>query len=107
MNTVGDVTLVKFVARYLDESNIHAIGDQLFHLVEKMGCQQLCLDFSNVELVTGTGLGKLVTLHKKVQALGGRLSLYNLNPLIYEVFEITRLTTVLDIQRGQEAVGAA
>ena len=58
----------------------------------------LLLDFSNIEFITGCELGTLITLHKKIKAYGVRLSLVNLNAHVYEVFSITKLHTLFEIQ---------
>src|SRR5437870_10863044 len=71
---IGDVTVVNFVDRkILDEPTIQVIGDQLFSLVDEEGWRKLLLNFGNVEYLSSAALGKLITLHKKLQAAGGRL----------------------------------
>src|SRR6516225_8103622 len=101
---IGDVTVVNFVDRkILDEQNIQVIGDQLFSLVEQDGLRKLLLNFGNVEYLSSAALGKLITLNKKLQAAGGRLILCNIDPQIYEVFEITRLDKFFNIQKEEQA----
>jgi anti-sigma B factor antagonist len=101
---IGDVTVVHFVDRkILDEQNIQIIGDQLFSLVDNDGLRKLLLNFGNVEYLSSAALGKLITLHKKLQAVGGRLVLCNIDPQIYEVFEITRLDKFFNIQKEEQA----
>jgi anti-sigma B factor antagonist len=104
---VEELTRVTLVPKSLDDSNVHSIGDQLFHLIDQQGRRKLQLDFSRVEMVTSAGLGKLVALHKKMQSVGGHLSLHNLGERTYEVFEVTRLDTLLDVRRRQPGIGAA
>jgi anti-anti-sigma factor len=102
---VNDVAVVKFGTRSLEEARIHAIESHLWRLVDEFGHGKLHLDFSNIQVLTSTGLGKLVTLHKKVRNKGGSLSLHNVNPLVYELFEVTRLNTLLDIHRHGQGAG--
>ena len=64
----------------------------------------LLLDFTNVEYLSSVELGTLITLHKRVKAFGGRLTLFNLNAQVYEVFTVTHLQTVLGICREENAV---
>src|SRR5438874_9821999 len=91
-----DVTVVNFVDRkILDEQNIQIIGEQLFGLVDQN--QKILLNFSNVEYLSSAALGKLIALNKKVKAADGRLILCNIDPNIYEVFELTRLDQILKI----------
>jgi anti-sigma B factor antagonist len=101
---IGDVTVVNFVDRkILDEPTIQVIGDQLFSLVDEEGWRKLLLNFGNVEYLSSAALGKLITLHKKLQAAGGRLILCNIDPQIYEVFEITKLDKIFNIQKEEQA----
>jgi len=101
---IGDVTVINFVdKKILDEQNIQVIGEQLFSLVDQEGRRKLLLNFGNVEYLSSAALGKLITLNKKLQGVGGRLILCNIDPQIYEVFEITKLDKFFNIQKEEQA----
>jgi anti-sigma B factor antagonist len=101
---IGDVTVINFVdKKILDEQNIQIIGEQLFGLVDQEGRRKLLLNFGNVEYLSSAALGKLITLNKKLQGAGGRLILCNIDPQIYEVFEITKLDRFFNIQKEEQA----
>ena len=100
---IGGVTVARFVdKKILDETNIQHIGDQLFSLVDDDGRKKILLDFENVEYLSSAALGKLITMDKKVKAAGGKLKLCSVRPEIYEVFAITKLNKLFDIQDDQE-----
>jgi anti-sigma B factor antagonist len=100
---IGDVTIVTFTdKKILDEQNIQIIGEQLFSLVDELGRRKLLLNFRNVEYLSSAALGKLITLNKKVNAAGGKLVLCNIDPQIYEVFEITGLNRIFDIHKEEQ-----
>ena len=102
--TIGDVLVVNFIDRkILDEQNIQIIGEQLFSLVDEAGRRKILLNFGNVEYLSSAALGKLITLNKKLQAAGGRLILCNIDPQIYEVFEITKLNKLFNIHKEEQA----
>ena len=95
----GEVTVVRFVDRkILDEANIQELGTELFKLVEQEKRKSLLLNFSSVEFLSSAALGKLITLDKKMKAIGGKLKLSNIRPEIYEVFAITKLNKLFDIK---------
>ena len=99
----GDITIVNFIDRkILDEQNIQKIGEDLFHLVDSENRQKILLNFGNVEYLSSAALGKFITLNKKVQAAGGKLILCNIDPNIYEVFEITKLNKLFNIQKEEQ-----
>jgi len=101
---IGDVTVVNFVDRkILDEQNIQKIGEDLFGLVDDQGRTKILLNFGNVEYLSSAALGKFITLNKKVQAAGGKLILCNIDAQIYEVFQITRLDRLFNIQKEEQA----
>jgi anti-sigma B factor antagonist len=101
---VGDVTVVNFVdKKILDEQNIQIIGEQLFNLVEELNRHKLLLNFSNVDSLSSAALGKLISLERKVKAVGGKLILCNIAPQIHEIFEITKLDSRFNIQKEEQA----
>ena len=103
VETIGDVTVVNFTdKRILDEQNIQVIGEQLFGLVDEQGHRRLLLNFSNVEYLSSAALGKFITLNKKVAATGGKLVMCNINEEIFEVFEITKLNRLFNIQKDEQ-----
>jgi anti-sigma B factor antagonist len=99
----GDITVVNFIDRkILDEQNIQKIGEDLFSLVDELGRKKILLNFSNVEYLSSAALGKFITLNKKVQASGGKLIMCNISDDIYEVFEITKLNRLFNIQKEEQ-----
>jgi anti-sigma B factor antagonist len=100
---IGDITVVNFTDRkILDEANIQLIGEELFSLVDK-GRKKVLLNFGNVEYLSSAALGKLITLNNKLRGAGGRLVLCNIDPQIYEVFEITKLNKFFTIHKEEQA----
>jgi anti-anti-sigma factor len=61
--------------------------------------RHVLIDLTHVERISSVEPGTLVGLHKRVAASGGRLTLFNLSPLVFEVFAVTRLDTFLTICR--------
>ncbi len=99
VSEVGEVAVIRFVDRkIIDEVAIQELGDELFALVEEENRANLLLNFSGVEFLSSAALGKLITLDKKVKAVGGRLKLSNIRPRIYDVFKITNLNKLFDIK---------
>jgi anti-sigma B factor antagonist len=82
----------------LNEETAQAVAGRLFDLVGKMAGRTLVLNFANVAYLTSTMLGKLIALHKRVRAVGGRLVLWDMQPDVFEIFEITRLHTIFNIR---------
>src|SRR5579871_1753688 len=71
---------------------------------ERLEACHLLLDFTNVEYLNSLELGTLITLDNRLKAAGGRLTLFNLNTQIYELFTITHLQTVMGICREERTI---
>lgn len=61
------------------------------------GLYNFIFDFSSVEYIDSSGLGVLVAVQKKSNQKGGRVTIQGLKGEVKELFELTRLTKVLDI----------
>ncbi len=108
VSEVGDVTVVRFRDRkIIDDINIQELGQELFSLIEQDNRGKLLLNFSSVDFLSSAALGKLITLDKKVKAHSGALKLSNIRAEIYEVFAITKLNRLFDIQDDEADALAA
>jgi anti-sigma B factor antagonist len=98
---LDDATVVH-VPRFavLDEANSQALEAQLDALVRRRGRCKLLLDMRRVDYLTSTTLNLLAGLHDRLHRLGGRLLVRAVKPQVYELFEITRLNSLLDVQKS-------
>ena len=95
---IGDVTVVQFLdKKIVDEAVIQTIGDDLLMLVDELGRRKLLLDFSTVEFLSTAALGKLSSLHKRLDDEDGKLVLCGISKTIMEIFRILRLDKLLTI----------
>jgi anti-sigma B factor antagonist len=60
-------------------------------------CNEVEIDFVNVNSINSSGLGILIACLKKVNSTGKKLKLVNLNDKILNVFKITKLDTVFGL----------
>ena len=80
---------------------VQQVGSELFRLVDQQDCLRLLLNFSEVEFLSSAGLGKLITLDKKLKARGGKVRLSNLSPELHDIFRITRLDKLFEIEEDE------
>ncbi len=93
-----DVTLVTFEdENILEEQQLRKLERALLPIVRQNEQKRLVLNFQNVKFMSSSFLGLLVKIHKRVIEMGGHLQLFNLDPKIHKVFEITQLVKVFDI----------
>ena len=88
----GDVSIVGFtVSNLTDDENIELLGRELFTLVDQTGCRKLVLDMGGVRYLTSSVLGKLITLHRRVHRVDGRLIICNIGEGLKEIMSTSRL----------------
>lgn len=91
-------TIVTFTdEKILEERDIAELQQSLMGVIEQSEKINLILDFVNVKFLSSAVLGLLIRVSKKIYEHDGQLRLCNINPRIYEIFKITRLTKIFDI----------
>jgi anti-anti-sigma factor len=100
--TQQDTGLVALGLETLGGPDVEPARVWLMGLAATRRGQDLRLDLSRLGYLTSEGLGLLVAVNREVRAAGGRLTLCNVSGPVYEVFAVTRLTTVLDVRRQEE-----
>jgi anti-anti-sigma factor len=92
---IGQIQVIRPTVSRLDSESL----DRLIESLEMRSDMRLVIDLSAVQYVASPVLGKLINLRKKLGAVGGRLGLRNVHPYLMEVFWVTRLGQVFDLDR--------
>lgn len=87
--------------RLIDPEQLKRLFEELHTLLGKTDAQQIVLDFSGVKFMASAMLGKLVAFQKKCEEFRAKLKLCSVTPDIFEVFKITKLNKVFDIQADE------
>jgi anti-sigma B factor antagonist len=97
---LGDVLVIRFAGPkvHLNEENTPAIAGELFALADAFAGYAFQVDLDNVPFVSTPGLTMLLQFRKRVQAAAGQLRLANLQAQVAEVFRVTHLDSVFDLQ---------
>ena len=101
-------TIVTFTEeKILEERDISELQSSLNGVIEQAEKINLVLDFTTVKFLSSVVLGLLIRVSKKVYERDGQLRLCNINPRVYEIFKITRLTKIFDIYPDRDAAIAS
>ena len=73
------------------------LRESLIGYIEK-GHKSFIIDLGNVDYIDSSGLGTLVAIQKRALQNGGSVIIKNLKGLVKDLFELTRLTKVFEIQ---------
>src|SRR4051794_13145790 len=104
--TSGDGTVVHINEVSLGKPNIHALDGALTRLADAELAHRGSLHLAEAHYISCLDLAPTIRLHRKLKQTGGHLTLLNLHPFVYEVFEVTPLTSILDVRRLEQEVGA-
>lgn len=104
----GDAVVVDVEAPFLTEDmNLEQFGHELFALVDQFGCRKLVVSMRNVRMVTSGGLGKMITVHRKMHRHEGTIVFCDLQQAVVDVLDTSRLITYLTVASDIEAALAS
>jgi anti-anti-sigma factor len=103
----GILTVVFDDARILDEIKLEEVGKELQEMLNKTTEERVILDFRNVKFMSSSMLGKLVQTHKKCGEYKVKLKLCSIDPEIRQVFKITKLDKLFEIEKDEASARAA
>lgn len=102
---INGVHVVSFHDRLLfDDKTVRETSDQLNAALPSGGQPlRLVLDFTGVDLISSSLLGKLILLLRRVEGAGGRLILCELSPTVQTVFKTSNLDKLFKVVRDRTA----
>lgn len=96
VSTADDRAAVVSTRGEIDATSVEQLRPELTALADA-GHSQVVLDLTGVTFLDSSGLGALVSSHRRLQLLGGRLRLVCRNDLVLRVFRLTGLDNVMSI----------
>jgi anti-anti-sigma factor len=93
----------------IDMGTADQLRDRLIPMVTNAGKagESVVLDFSGVDYISSAGLRVLMLAAKEARATGSKIAVAGLQPLVNEIFQISRFDKVLPCHAGvDEAIKA-
>jgi anti-anti-sigma factor len=98
-----EVTVIYFSdGKILDNQRIEQVGKELQNAVPQAIHKKLLLNFRGVSFMSSAMITKLVLLSKSCKAMTVNLKFCEVSPNVMEVFKITKLNKVFDIQPTED-----
>lgn len=91
---LGDVDVIRPTQDLLTRDALDAFLDSV---AMKPGIH-LILDLADVHYLASAALGRLISMKKRVNAVGGRFSIRHIHPDLVEIFRITHLEHVFEME---------
>ena len=90
-----------------EDVNLEHFGHELFALVEQFGCRRVIVNLNEVRMVTSAGLGKMITMHRKMHRHKGTVVFCRLTEAVENVLKTSRLITYLQVAADVDGALAA
>lgn len=101
---IGEILVVGFTdTKILDSQRIEQIGDELQKVIAQATDKKLLCTFRGVSFMSSPMVTKLLQLHKACKSAGVTLKFSDISPNMMEVFRITNLNKMFDIQTDEAA----
>ncbi len=95
--TVTDSNVLVSLSGSIYVEEAAQIRESLIGYIEK-GHKTFLIDLGEVDYIDSSGLGTLVAIQKRALQNGGSVVIKGLKGLVKDLFELTRLTKVFEIQ---------
>lgn len=93
--------------RMVDETLLEELEKSILALIEKTTEEKVILDFDQVNFMSSSMLGKLVKVQKKCKEFKIKLKLSSISPDIRQVFKITKLDKLFDLEKDEASARKA
>jgi len=109
INQQGDVCILRVEGRFVTGTNPEYLQKKLEEL-KRLHQGKVLIDLSRMPHIGSAGIGFLVGIFTSVEASCGRFVMVGLQPRVREVFDSTRLSTIVplskDLASGLAALGS-
>ena len=92
---VGEATVVK-MPKSVDSNTAGAVESQLLEMITA-GVNKLVCDFTANDYVSSAGLRVFMEAFNEIEEKQGKMAIFGLNEVVYEVFDITGFADVFPI----------
>lgn len=97
------IVTIEFIDRnILDEANIKQIGEEISQIVDAQVQPKILISFANVDHLSSSALGTLITINNKITSKDGQLRLADIDEQIHQIFVITKLNRLFQIHETSE-----
>jgi anti-sigma B factor antagonist len=104
VSQVGDVAVVRFQHDKLVELDVVAeVNRDLGRFVQTKKPNKVLLSFAGVRLVSSAGLAAVLSLIRRLKGTDSRLKFCAMSPVVREIFAVTELDKLFDIEDDEAA----
>ena len=88
------------IAGDIDDDGAAILKNKLMELQGKV-LKDVVIDFSGVNYIGSTGIGKLLLFYKTITQTQGAIKIVNMSEDLYKMFKIVKLDKVFELSTGE------
>jgi anti-sigma B factor antagonist len=99
VNDVDGVAVITFLetAAMIEGEKVELLSKELFSLIDNKKYKKVLLNLYNAGYMSSAMLALLVTLHRKMQAVKGKVRLCCLRPPVMEAFKVSQFDRLFEL----------
>ncbi len=97
---LADENLKIFLSGHIDSNSAQAVEDEITKIREENPAKTVTVDCENLSYISSAGLRVILRLKKSVPDV----SLINVSSEVYEIFEMTGFTEMMDVQKAYRVI---
>ena len=98
--TVDGDTMFIELKGHIDSANAPAVEKEINEAIDREAMDKLVLDAQDLEYISSAGLRIILRLRKEMKDL----KIVNVSPEVYEIFDMTGFTEMVDIQKAYRVI---
>ena len=98
---LNDTVLTLYPEGHIDTNNAGQFEKDAFEAIEEAQGASLVIDATNLEYISSSGLRVMMKLMKRTAS---RIPVVNVSPAVFEVFDVTGFTDLLDVKKALRQV---
>lgn len=102
VTSLNDIVVLEPRGSLIGGQETDELKSKAKELAEK-GTRKLVIDLGGVNYINSTGIGVLVGIHSTYSAANGKVKLCSMGKGVQNVFVITKLTSVFDVEETRDA----
>jgi anti-anti-sigma factor len=84
----------------LEAPRVEKLGEDIFHYLQTFDAPNVVLDLRNIELMSSSALGVLISLNSLIENEGGRFCLANVSSGFRQILKMTKLEGLIRIHES-------
>lgn len=102
---VSNKTLVIYFKGELDHHFAEEVREEIDAKIDSQNIKNLVFDLSNMRFMDSSGIGVVIGRYKKINKLGGKVAVVNLNPHVEKIFQMAGIFKIIQkYENKQEAL---